>query len=553
MGASELFLEFPEKGEIRIDYSKLQGAKVEDFEKIAKSIRPKLIPKPGVDYKLYLKEKPKLGDHERLIAYTLSACPYCNSLLYAVIFEREEKVWIRKRCPEHGEIEELYFGSYEMYNWYKRWQNDGRGNDFYHVPLVAPCPYNCGLCPRHKSHPALINLVATNRCDLSCFYCFFFATRAGYVYEPTLEHIRYMLKQPRKLKPKPAIALQITGGEPLLRDDIVDIVRIAKEEGYTHVQVNTTGIKLAFDPDLATKLRKAGTNVLYMSFDGVTPYTNPKNHWEIPYALDNLRKAGLGVVLVPTVIKSYNLGDVGRIIRFALKHNDIIRGVNFQPVSITGRMSRKEREKERVTIPDVIIEVEKQTEGQISRWDWYPVPSVAPISRFIEAITGKPQITFTTHFVCGAATYVFQENGEIIPITRFVDVKGFMKYLDMKARELEQGKNKYIIMLDVLWRLRKFVDLSNAPKRLREGRKLLKHLYKIFIKHDYSSLGEFHYDSLFLGMMHFQDLYNHDVARVMRCDIHYVMPDGREVPFCSFNVIPDLYRDRTHRESSHMQ
>ncbi|MEM3943663.1 MAG: radical SAM protein, partial [Thermofilaceae archaeon] len=108
-------------------------------------------------------------------------------------------------------------------------------------------------------------------------------------------------------------------------------------------------MRLAFEPDLAVKLREAGANVIYISFDGVTPYTNPKNHWEIPYVLENLRKAKLGAVLVPTVIKEYNLHEVGSIIRFGVKHADIVRGVNMQPVSIVGRVPRREREKLRVT------------------------------------------------------------------------------------------------------------------------------------------------------------------------------------------------------------
>jgi len=40
-----------------------------------------------------------------------------------------------------------------------------------------------------------------------------------------------------------------------------------------------------------------------------------------------------------------------------------------------------------------------------------------------------------------------------------------------------------------------------------------------------------------IGCMHFQDPYNFDLDRVERCVIHYAVPDGRIVPFCSMNSI----------------
>jgi len=530
-----------------IKYSELAKLPPEELEKTLKKYIPSLMPKAGVDYKVYLGKRPELREGERLVAYTLSTCPHCYALVTAVLYEKEGKVYERKVCPEHGEFEELYFGDYATYERFRKWQRDGKGIWTPNVPLTALCPYNCGLCPRHKSHTALLNIAVTNRCELRCWYCFFYAVKAGYVYEPSLNHIRFMLREARKMLPYPAIAVQITGGEPLLRDDIVDIVRIAREEGYHHIQVNTEGIRLAFDPDIAIKLREAGTNVIYMSFDGVTPYTNPKNHWEIPYALDDLRKAKLGAVLVPTVIKGYNLHEVGAIIRFGVKHADIVRGVNMQPVSIVGRVPKKERDKLRVTIPDVLLEIEKQTDGQIRREDWYPVPTVVPISRFVEALRDRPQFELTTHFACGAATYLFWDDGELIPITRFVDVDGVMQLLDSAAEEITSGRNKYIVTLSVLSKLGRYVDTSKAPKRFRSKRKFLSYIFNILVKHDYSSLGEFHYQTLFLGMMHFQDPYNYDVSRVQRCDVHYVMPDGRIVPFCTFNVFPELYRDRAQK------
>ncbi|MCX8185490.1 MAG: radical SAM protein, partial [Sulfolobales archaeon] len=85
----------------------------------------------------------------------------------------------------------------------------------------------------------------------------------------------------------------------------------------------------------------------------------------------------------------------------------------------------------------------------------------------------------------------------------------------------------------------KFIDSKNKPKDLD----INKILYQIFVKHDYDALGKFHMKTLFIGMMHFMDLYNYDIERVKRCCIHYVMTDNRVVPFCAFNVIPEWYRD----------
>ncbi|MEM4663909.1 MAG: radical SAM protein, partial [Desulfurococcaceae archaeon] len=57
-----------------------------------------------------------------------------------------------------------------------------------------------------------------------------------------------------------------------------------------------------------------------------------------------------------------------------------------------------------------------------------------------------------------------------------------------------------------------------------------------------------HYKLLFIGQMHFMDLYNYDIQRVQRCNIHYVVPDGRLIPFCAFNIFDDVYRDKIQRE-----
>jgi len=57
------------------------------------------------------------------------------------------------------------------------------------------------------------------------------------------------------------------------------------------------------------------------------------------------------------------------------------------------------------------------------------------------------------------------------------------------------------------------------------------------------SLGKFHWRTLFIGSMHFQDLYNYDIERIKRCVIHYTTPDHRIIPFCSYNTGPEYRKE----------
>ena len=293
---------------------------------------------------------------------TKTVCPECKLIVDGTIYRDDENVMIRKFCPEHGWTVEKYWEDYEMYTRMKGYNYYGRGFDNpNYLNKGENCPFDCGICERHKSHTGLANVVITNRCHLSCWYCFFYAAENDPIYEPTRDELAKIFKTLREQKPIPANALQITGGEPLMRSDIVEIVKMAKQAGFDQIQMNTTGIILGENPDLAAKLKHAGVSVLYMSFDGVSKRANPKNHWEVPKTLDAVRKAGLGVVLVPTLIRTINDHEMGSIINFALNNSDVIRAVNFQPVSLVGRMPTRQRERQRITIPGAIKLIEEQT------------------------------------------------------------------------------------------------------------------------------------------------------------------------------------------------
>ena len=212
-------------------------------------------------------------------------------------------------------------------------------------------------------------------------------------------------------------------------------------------------------------------------------------------------------MLVPTIVKGVNDHQIGDIIRFAVENSDIIRGVNFQPVSFCGRTPPNSNQ--RITVSDVIHKIEEQT-GFLCKDEFFP-PSVMSV---LLGTLGNAEVG--CHFSCGALSYLVlstdKSEKKVEPITKYIDME----------RLAEAYKKRGTI--SPLTALRTF-----HPS-------LLKDLFISFIKsRDYEELSDLHFNLLFIGAMHFMDPYNFDRTRVRNCVVHYGLPDGRIIPFCAYN------------------
>ncbi|MCK9307005.1 MAG: radical SAM protein, partial [Methanoculleus sp.] len=215
--------------------------------------------------------------------------------------------------------------------------------------------------------------------------------------------------------------------------------------------------------------------------------------------------------------------------------------VNFQPVAFTGAASADDVRNERITIPELAERIEEQTDGVIKKDYFYPVPCVVPISDLVAAYTGKPQITFTTHQHCGAATYVFVTEDGMVPINKMVDVDTFFESIEKMAAKFAKGGsiNKYMTLVEGV------KDLYTSTRKAEQDNttEFMKLIGKALIMQNFEALRDFHWNALFIGTMHFMDSYNYDLDRVQRCCIHYATPDGRVIPFCTYNSGP-VYREK---------
>ncbi|MHA1596237.1 MAG: tetraether lipid synthase Tes [Candidatus Asgardarchaeia archaeon] len=491
--------------------------------------------------KLYTIQPSKLK--KDLPRDTESLCPECGRVIKAHLFEKDGKVMIRKECPEHGVFEDVYFSDVELFLKFEMFAIDGVGIENPETKLRVGCPYDCGLCNLHFSHSSIVNIDLTNRCNMRCPICFANANAAGFVYEPSYDEVIGMLKLLKNMRPVEPPAIQFAGGEPTIYPCFFEVCKAAKEMGFPQVQVATNGLLMANDPTFAQRMRDSGVDTVYLQFDGFKEETyriargRPGFLKEKMKAIENARNVKpqpLAVVLVPVIVKGMNDDEVGKMVDFALENLDVIRGVNFQPVSFCGRINYEERIKGRYTIADLIHDLEEQTD-YLTKDDFFPVPVAAALSELVSAFKKEPKVAFTPHPLCGAATYVLKgEDGKVTSITSFVDVWGLFKDALEIAQSVE-GKflQKFRAALKTL-KLRRYIDQSKAPK----GFNLKKLLMNVVFKGTKEVLGEFHWRVLFIGSMHFQDRYNYDIERVKRCVVHYATPDGRVIPFCAYNTGP---------------
>ncbi len=480
---------------------------------------------------------------------TKSICPECGKILEANIFEKDGKVFMEKVCPEHGNFCDVYWSDAKKYLEAEEYAKDGTGlknpmdaslKNGENVNVVID-----GERVEMLSPTALANIDLTNRCNMNCPICFANANDAGYVYEPDFDTVCKMLDALRAEEPIKCTAVQFSGGEPTVYPRLVDVIRAAKERNFAQVQIATNGIVFSAHYDKLKACAQAGLNTIYLQFDGMddTIYMRSRGRKMMDVkkgVLANLKKLKEetghcpSVVLVVTTVRGLNDMQIGDIIKFAIENKDVVRGVNFQPVAFTGRVTHEEVSEGRITLTDVAKAVNDQT-GYTAMRDWFPVPVVSGISNYASIILGTNKITFPTHPHCGLATYLFiDDSGNVFPMPEFIDVEPFVKGLDEIAMKAEKAVFKKLTALKVRKLLMTCLREERMPKGMTKA-DLIETLISIMSKKSKATLAKFSWGMMYIGAMHFQDSYNYDLERVRRCSIHYVTPDCKIIPFCAYN------------------
>lgn len=489
---------------------------------------------------------------------TQSLCPECSQVLDALLSEDEQgRVIMEKTCPRHGYFRDVVYSDAKLYLKMEEWTfGDNRGVMNPMVPNATKCPDDCGLCSMHTSHSGLANIDLTNRCNLTCPVCFANANVAGYLYEPSLDQVRGMLQALRDEKPVAGRIVQFSGGEPTIYPHWFEALRMAKEMGFSHIQCASNGIKFA-EPGFAERSHEAGLHTIYLQFDGVTDdiylRTRGQRLMEIKLrAIENIRKAGMKICFVPTIVKGVNNHQVGDIIRLAIDNIDCVSAISFQPVAFTGRINRRELDEKRYTMSDLAHDVHRQTGICDPYEDWFPLACVTPFSKLVSALRGELTTHLSCHPHCSLGTYLFvSASKQAVPVTRFVDVGPMLRDMDLLARKAGKVHMKLYSQISAWNSLRRHFHEERAPEGLTFA-KFLETLQGLMDKRYGRGEAEkkgFTFKTLMVAGMHFMDHYNYDIERVKRCVIHYAAPNGRIYPFCAYNGGP-TYREQIEKSFS---
>src|SRR5207253_9095381 len=81
-------------------------------------------------------------------------CPECRRLVEAKIIVRDGRVYFRKRCPEHGAVEDFVCSDVAYFDRHE-YSQPARVPRAFGTDAAKGCPYDCGLCPEHEQHTCI--------------------------------------------------------------------------------------------------------------------------------------------------------------------------------------------------------------------------------------------------------------------------------------------------------------------------------------------------------------------------------------------------------------
>ncbi len=440
----------------------------------------------------------------------VSICSRCFRKVEGKILFQDDKVFLSKRCPQHGFERVLIADDVDYYRRSREvFIKPPEMPVIYNTPVKWGCPYDCGLCNDHEQHSCLSLIEINDHCNLNCPICY---AESG-PHRPehrSLAQIEAMLDAVVSNEGEPDV-VQISGGEPTLHPDFFAVLDMAKSRPIRHLMVNTNGIRIAKDEAFAERLASYMPDFeIYLQFDsfeqrGLVELRGADLRKVREQAMERLNRLGISTTLVVTLKRGLNDNEIGRIIDYALEQPSV-RGVTLQPIQAAGRLEDYNPATDRLTLTEVRRRILEQT-SVFRPEDIIPVPC---------------------HPDSLAMAYALKMNGTVTPLTGMIDPQIL----------IDGGRNTIMYEQDdkLHSQVFKLFATNHSPESSATTlRDLLCCLPQAAAP---AGLG---YENIFrVIIMQFIDAWSFDVRSVKKTCVHIVHPDGRLIPFDTYNL---FYRD----------
>lgn len=452
---------------------------------------------------------------------TRSICPNCRRVIDAKILLRDNKVYMSKRCPACGPFMSLVYGDAEAYVSYSHHNKPGTIPLAYGATVERGCPHDCGLCPDHEQHACLGIIEVNSACDMDCPLCF---ADAAPGFSLALEEVEQMLDDYVRTEGQPEV-VQFSGGEPTVHPRIIDFIRAAQNRNIRFVMLNTNGKRIARDDRFLEQLNEVRPSI-YFQFDGFEAETyrilrgEPDILEEKLRALDRLAEIGLNVTIVPAIERGVNELEIGSIVEFAIKH-PAVRGITFQPVFRAGRHITGDP-MSRMTIPDVVRCIEAQTGGKFIASDFVPVPCCFP--------------------TCNSVTYAFIEGDAVTPLPRIINVNDYLDYIT--NRIVPDFSHEVRMALEGLWSSSSVAGSAKSLQQVATSCQACE-------LPDGLAIDAIANNMIMIMLQDFMDPWTFNQKNLMKCCKEFLLPGGKQIPFCAYNTIG--YREQARLQLNAME
>lgn len=284
---------------------------------------------------------------------TVSLCEHCYRHVPAEKFERDNSIWMRKTCSEHGTVEYMIERDADFY---KSLVYDARGYDT----------------------PSGVLIEVTDRCNLKCPHCYHEPENAT-----TDKPIDLVLAQIASW-PDDVGSVILAGAEPTLRKDLPTLISKITEQqqelGRLHqdITILTNGVKLS-DADWVNEIKTAGARSVMIGLNHHS-YQGKTVHKKQLQGIQNCKDAGMIIYYV-----GYTLEDVNHIPEVLEEIQRIGDGVYQYRIRAGSDIGRSPDEP-RYYLSDHVKSIKDYADSK--GWTWEKIPGDDNLYHYMVKING---------------------------------------------------------------------------------------------------------------------------------------------------------------------